>query len=243
MHCLNLESFECQSNIQSIPEKCFYGCVKLITVILPPSVSMIGNYAFFNTSLRNGFAFDSIQKVGDLSFAYTHLQTVTLFEIRYDYYMKYQTLMQFKNREYAVYVAPFKCCNDLTKVVFKGSEAPPMTGFFDECEKLTEIEVISDNYILENDVVYNKEKTRIISFSIISPIESFTVPETVQGINDLAFYGTKNLKNLTSTHSVEVGNAAFMKSSLENIMLTDPSRKFQIGGSCFHIQQILNMSK
>ncbi|EAY09272.1 hypothetical protein TVAG_133300 [Trichomonas vaginalis G3] len=85
MHCLNLESFECQSNIQSIPEKCFYGCVKLITVILPPSVSMIGNYAFFNTSLRNGFAFDNIRMVGDLSFAYTHLQTVTLFEIRYIY--------------------------------------------------------------------------------------------------------------------------------------------------------------
>ncbi|EAY09265.1 cell surface protein, putative [Trichomonas vaginalis G3] len=119
MHCLNLESFECQSSFQSIPEKCFYGCIKLITVILPPSVTNIGNYAFFNTSLRNGFTFDSIQKIGDLSFAYTHLQTVTLFEIRYDYYMKYPILMQFKNREYAVYVAPFKCCNDLTKVVFK----------------------------------------------------------------------------------------------------------------------------
>ncbi|EAY09266.1 surface antigen BspA-like [Trichomonas vaginalis G3] len=108
-----------------------------------------------------------------------------------------------------------------------------MTGFFDECEKLTEIEVISDNYILENDVVYNKEKTRIISFSIISPIESFTVPESVKALNDLAFYGTKNLKNLTCKHIVEIVYATFLKSSLEYIILTDDSNTFILQGFTF----------
>ncbi|EAY09281.1 surface antigen BspA-like [Trichomonas vaginalis G3] len=226
MHCLNLESFECQGNIQSIPEKCFYGCIKLINVVLPQSVTKIGNYAFFNTSLRNGFTFDNIRKVGDLSFAYCHLQIVTIFDIRYEYEQKYQYIMQLKDREDIVYVAPFKCCNDLTKVVFKVTSQPPMTGFFDQCDNLVEIEVISDNFIFENGVIYDNTKSAIVSFSNVLHLESFIIPETITRIYDLAFYGTKYLKNLKCNHCVIIGAAAFLKSSLENIIFTDPLNNY-----------------
>ncbi|EAY09273.1 surface antigen BspA-like [Trichomonas vaginalis G3] len=111
--------------------------------------------------------------------------------------------------------------------------------FFDHCDKLTEIEVISDNYILENYAIYDKEKTKIISFSTVSPLESFIVPDNIQELSDFSFCGTKNLKNLACNHFVRIGIGAFLKSSLENIVFTDVNNNYQMEMFTFSYSQNL----
>lgn len=230
MHCLNLVSFECQGQVNEIPDICFYGCINLVDVVLPPSVETIGNLAFCNTSLKNGFSFQYIRRIGDLSFAYSHLKTVALNNTEYEYHRKEEQFMSDSDRKDIIYVAPFRRCNEITKVAFLG-EYPPMMAFFDECDNIREIEVPTDNFIVDNEIIYDKDKSTIISCSLLCPYESFTVPDTVQNIYNLAFYGTKKLKNLTSNHALEIGIAAFMKSSLENIVLDD-----QIEGKYYESQ-------
>ncbi|EAY09275.1 hypothetical protein TVAG_133330 [Trichomonas vaginalis G3] len=216
MNCQSLESFECQTDIGYIPPKCFYGCFRLINVKFSYPIDYFGNFSFFNTSLRNGINFETTYYMGDLAFAYTQLRNVTLYDIAYDCDAKFFHLVNFKVREDLFNDAPFRGCKELTKVIFNCTRIPPMMGFFDDCENLREIEVISDNFINDYGIIYNKDKTILYSFLITNPLESFTVPESVQELYDLAFYRTKYLKNLTCNNILYIKTGAFLKSSLEN---------------------------
>ena len=94
------------------------------------------------------------------------------------------------------------------------------------------LECLSPNFVYEDDVLFNKDKSRIISFRNQN-IESYVIPSCVTSIGDRAFYGCSSLSEIVIPSCVtSIGNGAFYGChSLSEIVI--PSCVTSIGDSAF----------
>ena len=95
------------------------------------------------------------------------------------------------------------------------------------------LECLSPNYIYEDDILFNKDKSRIISFRNQN-IKSYVIPSSVTSIGDHAFSGCDSLSEIVIPSSVtSIGKGAFLWcSSLSEIVI--PSSVTSIGDSAFY---------
>ena len=93
------------------------------------------------------------------------------------------------------------------------------------CDSLENISVDSKNayYTSENGVLYNKNKTELLSYPKAKTNEDFIVPECVEKIGSQSFAGNNFLKNLSLSSNCKVlQDSAFGKcSQLENVNFND----------------------
>ena len=71
------------------------------------------------------------------------------------------------------------------------------------------LECLSPNFIYEDDILYNKDKSKIISFRIQN-IESYVIPTSITSIGDSAFKFCNSLSKVVISDSVtRIGKSAF----------------------------------
>ena len=94
------------------------------------------------------------------------------------------------------------------------------------------LECLSPNFIYEDDVLFNKDKSKIVSFRN-QKIESYIIPDSVTKIGDYAFSRCSSLSNIVIPDSVtDIGKCAFyFCSSLSNIVV--PNSVISIGDCAF----------
>ena len=240
-----LEKVVIENGTETIGKEAFNGCKKLNDIILPDSVTSIGETAFQYTGLYNDW-FDGNE---DVLYINNHLISVyqgTANECN----IKSGTKTIADSAFFACGSLPgitipdsvtsignraFKDCNSLKSITIPKSVTTIGNCAFYTCYDLQSIEVDSGNpeYCSENGVLYNKEKTEIIRFPKEKTEVSFAIPKSVTKIADGAFEYCKNLTNVTIPNDMtSIGNNAFEScSGLTNI--TIPKSVTSIGDRAF----------
>ncbi len=100
---------------------------------------------------------------------------------------------------------------------------PRICLMFEGCNTLTKIIVDEANpyYSSKDGVLFNKDKTRLIYYPAGKTDEIYTVPDSVEIIEDYAFYACNNLKSVIVSNNVNtISFRSFYKcGSLEQIYL------------------------
>ena len=147
----------------------------------------------------------------------------------------------------------FSFCSSLSEIVIPSSVASIGDWAFFGCSSLKyisipksviclngnpfdkwkgKLECLSPNFVYEDDVLFNKDKSRIISFRNKN-VKSYVIPSSVTSIGDSAFGHCRSLSEIVIPSSViSVGYGAFsFCSSLSEIVI--PSSVTSIGDLAF----------
>ena len=232
-------------NVASIGDSTFVECTSLTSVIIPNSVTSIGNYAFYHSSLTSVTIPNSVTSIGDLAFSYTSL-TYPVYNAHCFAYLP----MSFKGA-YAIpegikhitggafcdryYLTSITIPNSVTSIGDFAFAASALTSifipnsvtsigdyaFFD-CSSLTSV-------TLPNSITNIGNKT----FQSCDSLTSITIPNSVTSIGEWAFSSCSSLTSVTIGNSVtSIGDWAFADcKSLTSI--TIPNSVTSIGDWAF----------
>ena len=213
--CRSLSEIVIPSSVTSIGDRAFSFCDSLSEIVIPSSVTSIGDSVFsFCDSLSEIVIPSSVTSIGD---------------------------------------SAFSCCSSLSKIVIPSSVTSIGDSAFSFCSSLKyisipksviclngnpfaewngKLECLSPNYIYEDDILFNKDKSRIISFRNQN-IESYVIPSSVTSIGDRAFWNCRSLSEIVIPSSVtSIGDRAFWNCrSLSEIVI--PSSVTSIGECAF----------
>ena len=213
--CGSLSSIVIPASVTSIGDGAFSGCGSLSSIVIPASVTSIGNRTFSGCgSLSSIVIPPSITSIGE---------------------------------------GAFGGCGFLSSIVIPDSVTNIGNGAFNNCASLQylsipksviclngnpfadwngRLECLSPNFIYEDNVLFCKGKSKIISFRNKN-IESYVIPSSVTSIGDWAFYGCDSLSEVVIPFSVtSIGDRAFAGcGSLSEVVI--PSSVTSIGDRAF----------
>lgn len=248
-----IEEIIIPQSVYDIEESAFKNCKNLKKVVLPKSIKKINRYVFENCVKLEKINLSNIKTFEMKSFANTNLKKLSLsnkelineYAFAYCQNLEYIKLNNIKDIRLDVFSG-----NKTKKLVIGEIESPAsMINFskIEEIEFLKKYEeefintiigcgnselkkVTGPNVITENDVVYNSDKTVLISFLERKQDTYFKVPDSVKIIESFAIYN-ENLKTLELGKNVE----ELKESSIccENILLNNNLKKLNyscIGG-------------
>ena len=213
--CSSLSDIVIPTSITSIGDKAFMGCRSLSEIVLPSSVTSIGNHAFCGCiSLSDIVIPTSITSIGNRAFnGCSSLSDIVI-----------------PSSVTSIGDCAFLGCSSLkyisipkSVICLNGNPIADWDG---------KLECLSPNFIYEDDVLFNKDKSIIISFRNQS-VESYVIPSSVTSIGNSAFSCCSSLSKVVIPTSVtSIGHNVFQGcSSLSEIVI--PSSVTSIGNSAF----------
>lgn len=124
---------------------------------------------------------------------------------------------------------------DIKKVIINDGITFISDHAFSGCTSLSTIYVSTDNinYLSEDGILFNKDKTKLICYPADKKSSSYTIPASVTFVNEYAFYKCTLLADITIPDSITfIGKSAFAYcKSLTSIII--PNSVTFIGGYAF----------
>jgi serine/threonine protein kinase len=211
----NIETYVIPSSVTSIDDWAFYGCYSLSEIVISSSVTSIGDSAFsWCLSLSEIVIPSSVTSIGKGAFSScSHLSEIVI-----------------PSSVTSIGDWAFSYCFSLKYIYIPKSVIGLNGNPFVECKG--KLECLSPNFVYEDDILFNKDKSRIISFRNQN-IESYVIPSSVTSIGDSAFSCCRSLSEIVIPSSVtNIGDWAFSGcDSLSEIVI--PSSVTSIGDSAF----------
>ena len=249
--CSSLTSIVISNSVVIIGDSAFRYCNSLSKIVIPNSVTSIGDWAFSDcTSLSNIVIPDSVTSIGDDVFRdCSSLSNIVIPNsvtcIGDEAFMHCSSLLNIVIQDSVTNIGDYafaQCCS-LTSIDIPDSVTSIGNGVFCECLALEyifipksviclkgnpflgwngKLECFSLNFMYECDILFNKDKSRIISFRNQKQT-SYVISNSVTSIGDHAFYGCSSLAEVIIPNSVtSIGDHAFYGcSSLSSIVIPD----------------------
>ena len=213
--CRSLSEIVIPSSVTSIDDSAFSSCRSLSEIVIPSSVTSIGDWAFVGCSSLSEIVIpSSVTSIGEGAFSHCD----SLSEIVIPSSVTSIGDWAFSSCRLLKYISIPKsviCLNGNPFAKWKGK-----------------LECLSPNFVYEDDVLFNKDKSRIISFRNQN-IKSYVIPSSVTSIGDRAFSCCRSLSEIVISSSVtSIGDLAFSDcDSLSEIVI--PSSVTSIGDLAF----------
>jgi len=216
-------------SVVSIGNYAFEDCSSLTSISIPDSVLSIGSYAFHNcTSLNNVKLPDGLTILNDVLFyGCTELSSIqipnSITAIGVNAFAECTSLTSFTIPDGVKTIGDcaFRECSSLSSIAIPASVTDIFCTSFIGCENLELIEVDSNNkyFSSESGVLYNKNKTEIISYHTASG--SVIIPDGIESIGPYSFGGCTRLASVVIPDSVKtIGNNAFIScTSLSDVSI------------------------
>ena len=256
--CINLTQVNIPNGVKTIPGwvhaqgyadetvavGCFADCRSIKNIIIPSTVSTIGEYAFSGcTSLSSVFIGSGVKELDKRGFSgCDSLAEITVDEKNANYssfdgvlFNKDKTnIVIYPNGKKGAYSLPNKItkissyafcnCSGLTSVTIPERVTSLDGSTFNGCTNLKRIEVSpnNENYSSYNGVLLDKDGYNLIRCPE-GKSGNFVVPDSVGCIESYAFYNCTNLTNIHISENVnEIEGYAFENcKSLQKFVLTD----------------------
>ena len=125
---------------------------------------------------------------------------------------------------------------NLEKVTIGKDVASISEEVFDDCSSLTTIEVSAENtaYCVQDNVLFNKDKSKLIQYAVGSARTSYTVPNTVKVIGSSAFKEAYKLTSVSLPEGLQaIGDYAFQY-DYGITAVTIPDTVTEIGEKAFY---------
>ena len=198
--CINLESVKLADSLKTIGECAFLECSNLKTIEIPNSVTVIGTHAFYGCS-----------KLTSINVEENNSRYVSIEGVLYN--KDKTTLICYPRlKEGKSYTIP--------KSVLKIEEEP-----LKNLQSLININVEEENaeYISEEGVLYNKNRTTLICYPRLKEEKSYKISNSVNNIGKFAFNECNNLENVEIPSNVtSIEKCAFYGCyNLENIIISN----------------------
>ena len=190
----DIKSVVINSGVTSIGVYAFHGCKNLTSVTIPSSVIVIGGFAFYdNSSLQSVTIPNGVKAIESYAFyGCDDLTSVTI-----------------PNSVTSIDYVAFGCTG-LTSVTIPSSVTSLDPQAFSGGLVSINVNSNNPNYCSENGIVFNKDKTEIITFPKGKTDASYTIPSSVTSIGESAFNGCYNLTSVTIPDGVTtIGTYAF----------------------------------
>lgn len=219
-------------SLSNIAHGAFNGCSNLNSIILPENLETIGRATSLNTNIKTIRIPASVYSMGHSVFSEcSNLESINVNEENSNYSSEdgilfngnKTTLIKYPSDKFAdPYLFPititkiangaFKNCSKLMSVIIPPEVTCIDSIIFSGCPQLesTHVNEINQNYLSEDNILFNKNKTTLIRYPISKTAESYTIPENITKIADNAFSGCTNLKFIEMPQSLtEIGSSAF----------------------------------
>lgn len=189
--------------VTAVGEKAFAGCTKVEKIILPNTVTEIGDRAFYDSGIVEFTVPASVKKIGtQIFFQADKLDTV--------YY----------NSDYANETAPVFGATWIRKVVFGGKKVPAYV-----CQGASGLsEVVIGKTVLE--IGSN-------AFEDCTNLSNVTIPDSVSAIGEASFAGCSALNTVTIPDSVTRINKRAFAGCTSLYTVTIPASMTKIGEEAF----------
>lgn len=208
--CKNIERIVLNNGLEEIMGNAFYNCTALNKADIPESVVKVGAGIFKNTAFYDeNDNEEALYNCGWLLEVNSKLKELTVSP---------------GTKGLADGICSSWSCDIETVLIPASVKILPVEAF-EGLDNLKQIAVDTDNalYSTIDGILYNKEKTQLISYPRGKADSEYRIPDTVTVVSDNAFYKCGNLTSVAFPNSVRaVGEDAFYEcKKLESISLND----------------------
>ena len=237
-----VENFNFGNKVKDIPAYICYGLQELKSISIPESVETIGERAFYACRLTGSMTIPAnVKSIGEAAFVASDIKAFIVSEDNKNFASKDGVLY---NKDFTeIIYLPGKLTGEITvpaTVTNLGDYfRKPGIGKSEEDEEhdfraigisALNVEEGNADFVSEDGVLYDKDKTILYYYPLAKEGEFFEVPSTVETIGNFAFSANQNLKRIFIPENVEtIGVYGFMGlTSLESVTLNEGLKRMGV---------------